>query len=214
MIAARERERLHRYSLSLGAVWSRQRLSQSIQVGTTSVRAQNACAALENVNSSLCICSVREQGPETRRHVAVVGRRDEALTIGVYQGNFQMRELKRRIPNYSVTVVLALVLWPAVLAIASIAQAQSKAGIQSNPTSGPTPSPALKGTAQAPSDQSILAFSEDFSTPTAFSERFDHGWSGEWNAGSMFREERNDWHADHGMMCENPNTSHRTIHLT
>jgi hypothetical protein len=30
----------------------------------------------------------------------------------------------------------------------------------------------------------------------------------------MFGDERNDWHADHGMTCENPNTSHRTIHLT
>ncbi len=68
--------------------------------------------------------------------------------------------------------------------------------------------------APAPSGLSDLAFSEDFSTPTAFSERFDHAWSGEWNFGSMFRADRNDWHADHGMMCENPNTSHRTIHLT
>ena len=30
----------------------------------------------------------------------------------------------------------------------------------------------------------------------------------------MFGENRNDWHADHGMSCENPNTSNRTIHLT
>jgi hypothetical protein len=30
----------------------------------------------------------------------------------------------------------------------------------------------------------------------------------------MFGESRNDWHADHGMSCENPNTSNRTIHLT
>lgn len=59
-----------------------------------------------------------------------------------------------------------------------------------------------------------LAFSEDFRTPTSYKERFDYGWSGEWNAGSMFREDRNDWHADHGMMCDNPNSSHRTIHLT
>jgi hypothetical protein len=109
-----------------------------------------------------------------------------------------------------------------------------------NPTPGPTPSSALIGTFTnmrivrdgtagavarptfpsptatpnpAPSNTAGLAFSEDFSTPTAFSERFDHGWSGEWNAGSMFRQERNDWHADHGMMCENPNTTYRTIHL-
>jgi hypothetical protein len=30
----------------------------------------------------------------------------------------------------------------------------------------------------------------------------------------MFGASRNDWHADHGMSCENPNTSNRTIHLT
>ncbi|WP_426527836.1 hypothetical protein [Bradyrhizobium sp. McL0615] len=30
----------------------------------------------------------------------------------------------------------------------------------------------------------------------------------------MFGSNRNDWHADHGMSCENPNTSSRTIHLT
>jgi hypothetical protein len=51
-------------------------------------------------------------------------------------------------------------------------------------------------------------------TPTAYKERFDYGWSGEWNAGSMRGGNRNDWHADHGMACENPNTSNRTIHLT
>jgi hypothetical protein len=66
----------------------------------------------------------------------------------------------------------------------------------------------------ATSNTPELAFSEDFKTPASYKERFDYGWSGEWNAGSMFREERNDWHADHGMMCENPNNSHRTIHLT
>jgi hypothetical protein len=100
---------------------------------------------------------------------------------------------------------------------------------QSNPTAGPTPSSAPKGTAfsqefsqtsptatpnPVPSNLYGLAFSEDFSTPSAFRERFDHGWSGEWNAGSMWGGERNDWHADHGMMCEDPNTSYRTIHLT
>ena len=30
----------------------------------------------------------------------------------------------------------------------------------------------------------------------------------------MFGADRNDWHADHGMSCENPNSTHRTIHLT
>lgn len=84
------------------------------------------------------------------------------------------------------------------------------AGMVALPTS-PTPTTTPNS---APSNLSGLAFSEDFSTPTAFSGRFDHGWSGEWNAGSMFGGDRNDWHADHGMMCENPNTSYRTIHLT
>lgn len=61
---------------------------------------------------------------------------------------------------------------------------------------------------------SNLAFSEDFKSPTSYKERFDRGWSGEWNAGSMFGIESNNWHGDHGMSCENPNTSHRTIRLT
>jgi hypothetical protein len=68
--------------------------------------------------------------------------------------------------------------------------------------------------AQANLTSSNLAFSEDFKSPTSYRERFDYGWSGEWNAGSMFGADRNDWHADHGMSCENPNTSHRTIRLT
>jgi hypothetical protein len=83
---------------------------------------------------------------------------------------------------------------------------------QLNPTLGPTPSSATLN--PTPSNLPGLAFSEEFSTPSVFSERFDHGWSGEWNAGSMWGGNRNDWHADHGMMCENPNTSGRAIHLT
>jgi hypothetical protein len=137
------------------------------------------------------------------------------------------RELRMMKLKPRALLVVALVLCPAGLAITSIAKAQAEAGIQSNPISGQTPSPAPKDTAQstsptpattapgrAPSDHSVLAFSEDFSTPSAFSERFDHGWSGEWNAGSMFHEDKNDWHADHGVMCGDPNTTHRTIHLT
>ncbi len=58
------------------------------------------------------------------------------------------------------------------------------------------------------------AFSEDFKTATSYKERFNYGWSGEWNAGAMFGANRNDRHADHGMSCGNPNTSSRTIHLT
>jgi hypothetical protein len=226
-------------------------------------------------------------------------------------GEFQVYELKRRITNYSVTVVVGVMLCARVLAIAPTAKAQTTTDIlpplwggkvvggpqiangstwwrtahehvtvwsaenrlithvtQSNPTARPTPSSAPKGTAfsqefsqpldvtlfteahgrteidtklqqsivaesggrlhvgamptsptptatpnPVPSNLSGLAFSEDFSTPSAFWERFDHGWSGEWNAGSMWGGERNNWHADHGMMCENPNTSYRTIHL-
>jgi len=134
-----------------------------------------------------------------------------------------MRKLMRRPAKRGLAAVLAL------LTIASIAKAQSKADIESHPAPGPTPFSASDGAlerpqstfptsdatrSQAPPDRSILTFSEDFSVPSTFSERFDHGWSGEWNAGSMFHEERNDWHADHGMMCEDPNTSHRAIHLT
>jgi hypothetical protein len=100
------------------------------------------------------------------------------------------------------------------------------AGTAPAPTSpAPTsPAPASRAptanASPAPSNTSGLAsasgpaFSEDFKTPTSYKERFDYGWSGEWNAGAMFGADRNDWHADHGMSCENPNSSHRTIHLT
>jgi hypothetical protein len=79
----------------------------------------------------------------------------------------------------------------------------------------PTPAPVAPISVTPPaSTQSRLAFSEDFSTETAFAQRFDHGWSGEWNAGKMFGNHVNDWHADHGMTCGDPNTTNRTIHLT
>src|SRR5579871_1520739 len=128
---------------------------------------------------------------------------------------FEMRKLKRRSANYGVRLALALVICPAGLAIAPIAKAQSNPTSAGPPAKGTTPSPQsispIPATTpdRASSDRFILAFSEDFSTPAAFSERFDHGWSGEWNAGSMFHQDRNDWHADHGMMCEDPNATHR-----
>jgi hypothetical protein len=110
------------------------------------------------------------------------------MLLCVNYGSVTMvNELRRRITNYSVAVVGGFILC----------------------AGGPARTVPLP-TSVTPT----IAFSEDFSAPTAFSERFDHGWSGEWNAGSMFGAARNDWHADHGMMCENPNTSHRTIHLT
>ena len=58
------------------------------------------------------------------------------------------------------------------------------------------------------------AFTEDFASATALTDRFDHGWSGEWNAGAAFNDAANDWQADHDMACMNPNTSSRLIHLT
>src|SRR5690348_9576473 len=94
-----------------------------------------------------------------------------------------------------------------VAAIGTAAHAQSPKGVASPPSPGVTATPSS-------SNPSVLAFSEDFKSPTSYKERFDSGWSGEWNAGSMWGGNRNDWHADHGMKCENPNTSHRTIHLT
>jgi hypothetical protein len=135
-----------------------------------------------------------------------------------------MDELKRRVANYGVTVVAGLISSAVVLAIAPTANVMAQVA-QSNPAAGPnsssapTAAPPTSPTPTAnpnpaPSNLSGLAFSEDFATPTSYKERFDYGWSGEWNAGSMFGQERNDWHADHGMKCENPNTSHRTIHLT
>ena len=58
------------------------------------------------------------------------------------------------------------------------------------------------------------AFVEDFGSATALTDRVDHGWSGEWNAGALFGDSANDWQADHDMACMNPNTSSRTIHLS
>ena len=131
-----------------------------------------------------------------------------------------MGKLKRRSANFGVRLALALVIYPAGLAIAPTAKAQSNPTFAGTPAKDTAPRPPsiapIPATTpnRASSDQFILAFSEDFSTPAALAERFDHGWSGEWNAGSMFHQDRNDWHADHGMMCEDPNTTNRTIHLT
>lgn len=109
-----------------------------------------------------------------------------------------------------VSVVAGLVLCAGMMApIGSAANAQTPPRNSASPSSTATPHPP-----SAPSGPAGLAFSEDFKTPASYKERFDYGWSGEWNAGSMFGADRNDWHADHGMMCENPNTSRRTIHLT
>jgi len=107
-----------------------------------------------------------------------------------------MSELKWYVTVRGVSVVAALISCAGVAVIAPTVHAQS---VNPNPS---------------PSDLSALAFSEDFKKPTSYKERFDYGWSGEWNAGSMFGAAKNGWHADHGMNCENPNTSHRTIHLT
>lgn len=69
-----------------------------------------------------------------------------------------------------------------------------------------------------PTTTSTLApgapFFEPFASATALTDRFDHGWSGEWNAGALFGDAANDWQADHDMACMNPNTSSRTIHLS
>ena len=56
-------------------------------------------------------------------------------------------------------------------------------------------------------------FSEDFSNPAAFYARFDHGWSGELQAGSLFNDAANDWQGDHDMSCGDPNVGSRTIHI-
>jgi hypothetical protein len=66
--------------------------------------------------------------------------------------------------------------------------------------------------ASAPSGPGV--FSEDFSDPQAFSQRFDHGWAGEVQAGALFGAAANDWPADHDMSCGDPNATHRTIHVT
>lgn len=76
-----------------------------------------------------------------------------------------------------------------------------------------TTSPAPPSTTPAASGQ----FFEDFSTPGSFLARFDHGWSGEVNAGAAFNppENRNDWPGDHDMAtCGNPMTMSRTIHVS
>jgi hypothetical protein len=58
------------------------------------------------------------------------------------------------------------------------------------------------------------AFSEEFTSPAAFDHRFDHGWSGEWNAGALFGAAINDWRGDHDASCGNPHETQRTVHLT
>lgn len=110
---------------------------------------------------------------------------------------------KKRCSIYLSTAAGVAVLFACAAAIGSTARAQTA----SSPASPVSPAAAN----QAPGD---LAFSEDFRNQHSYKERFDSGWSGEWNAGSMWGGNRNDWHADHGMKCENPNSSHRTIHLT
>ena len=120
-----------------------------------------------------------------------------------------MSEPKCRSANRGVAVAAWFV--SSVISIVSTAEVAAQA------TQKPPGSASRAPTADAapvPSNTFTLSFSEDFKTPTSYKERFDYGWSGEWNAGSMFGVNRNDWHADHGMMCENPNSSHRTIHVT
>ena len=122
-----------------------------------------------------------------------------------------MSERNWYVTIYGISVAAGLIACAGVVAtIGPTANAQSAKSVRPSP---PSPTPTSNPNA-APPDRSDLAFSEDFKTPTSYKERFDYGWSGEWNAGSMFALDRNDWHADHGMKCENPNTSHRTIRLT
>ena len=119
-----------------------------------------------------------------------------------------MNELQRCFVIHGVLVVRMLIVSACVIvATGSSANAQA-----TNSAASPT-SPTSPGNPAASSPPGI-AFSEDFKNPTSYKDRFDYGWSGEWDAGSMWGGNRNDWHADHGMMCENPNNSHRTIHLT
>lgn len=83
-------------------------------------------------------------------------------------------------------------------------------------TSSPTTSSSTSTTQPAPSTtqpSSGAAFSEDFRDPSAFSSRFDRGWSGELHAGSAWGDDANDWQADHDMSCGDPMTTSRTIHL-
>ena len=49
--------------------------------------------------------------------------------------------------------------------------------------------------------------------PNVFAARFDHGWSGEVHAGSMFGDDANGWPADHDGSCGNPNETSRKIQL-
>lgn len=115
-----------------------------------------------------------------------------------------MVEPNKRWPVYLRKAARVIPVLASSAIVASTAYAQS---------SNSPASPASPATAHSSAPKN-LAFSEDFRNQNSHKERFDSGWSGEWNAGSMWGRNRNDWHADHGMKCENPNTSHRTIHLT
>ena len=95
-----------------------------------------------------------------------------------------------------------------------------------NVASGATPPPAPTTTAvatapstttggPAPTNPPVgAAFSEDFSNPAAFYNRFDHGWSAEAWAGSMFGAARNNWHGDHDGSCGDPNTTSRVVNVS
>lgn len=57
-------------------------------------------------------------------------------------------------------------------------------------------------------------FVEPFTTTQAFYDRFDHGWSGEVQAGALNNDAANDWMGDHDMSCGNPASTSRTIHVS
>lgn len=119
-----------------------------------------------------------------------------------------MSKPKRRDAVYGLAAMSATILCAGI--VVSIG---TPATAQNSQKGAPPVAPAATHNA-APANEAKPAFLEDFRNPNAYRERFDYGWSGEWNAGSMWGGNRNDWHADHGMKCENPNQTHRTIHLT
>lgn len=82
------------------------------------------------------------------------------------------------------------------------------------PTAPPTTLAPTSTSGPTPTVPAGSAFSEDFSNPAAFATRFDHGWSGEVQAGALFGDAAQNWAGDHDMACGEPNGTHRTIHVT
>jgi hypothetical protein len=115
-------------------------------------------------------------------------------------------------------------------AAAAVRQAATAAQPAAEPAPPAAPAPTVKSTpstraagspttraATAPTSPPLTApagsllFSEDFSNPQAFYDRFDHQFEGDPESGKAWGGNVSEWPGDHSMSCGNPNESSRTI---